>query len=378
MTPNTDATFDFIILGQGLAGSLLARELAQRDRRVLVVDDAAPNAASRVAAGLVNPVTGPRLVLTPDADPLLGTLHQTIREIETSLGTPLFHPLPLIRRFESEQMRDRWQRRLRDSAYSGYLDPRPRSPADVLPADAPLGGFRQHRTGWLDSRRLLGLLGDWLHARGLLRRDNLRHDAIRTDRHGVRIGALRAATLIFCEGYRLAQNPWFHWLPLQPAKGEILTLRTHEPLPRHIASAGRWLVPLDQHRFRFGATNGWRDIDAEPTQDGKLGLLKDLAERFPSLADAQLIDHRAGVRPGTPDRYPFLGRHPDHPALAVFNGFGSKGSLMIPWYAQRFADFLTAAAPLPAQADIARFSAAVPRSSEDEPQRSERRREDTE
>ncbi len=348
------ARTDIIILGQGLAGSLLAWELVRRGRSPIVFDDASPNAASRVAAGLVNPVTGPRLALTPDTDRLLDAMHETIAGIEARFGTPLFHPMPLIRRFESDRMLDYWRRRITDPTYVDYLDPISLLPFATEPIDAPLGGFRQLRTGWLDCAQLIRLLGHWLKVRGLLRSGKTSHDSIRIDTNGVSIGNLRAKTLVFCEGYRLADNPWFDWLPLQPAKGEILTLQTCRPLPLQISNAGRWLIPLDQNRFRFGATYDRQRIDEEPSGDGKTALMNDLAERFPGLAGASSIDYRAGVRPGTPDRYPFLGRHPIHPQLAVFNGFGSKGSLMIPWYARRFADFLIGTAPLPAQADIAR------------------------
>lgn len=355
MTQQTDDIFDIIIVGQGLAGSLLAWELAGRGRHVLVVDDASPNAASRVAAGLVNPVTGPRLALTPGADRLFGTMRRTISGIEARFGTPLFHPLPLIRRFDSERMLDFWHRRIEDPNYASYLDPQTLSPSAIAPIEAPLGGFRQYQTGWLDCGGLIRLLGDWLQIGRSLRRSSINHDRISVGAGYVGIGGLRAGTLVFCEGYRLADNPWFDWLPLQPAKGEILTLQAEYDLPQRISSAGRWLVPLGRKRFRFGATYGWHRIDDKPTNDGKGILRMDLTECFPSLADAMLIDHRAGVRPATRDRHPFLGRHPSHPRLTVFNGFGSKGSLMIPWYAKRFADFLIDDEPLPEQADIARF-----------------------
>ena len=52
-----------------------------------MLDDAAPNAAPRVAAGLINPVTGPRLVKTPLADELLPVLTAILRDLEGRLGT---------------------------------------------------------------------------------------------------------------------------------------------------------------------------------------------------------------------------------------------------------------------------------------------------
>lgn len=55
---------DYIIVGQGLAGSLIALNLLRRGKSVRVIDDGHKHAASKVAAGLINPITGRRHVLT--------------------------------------------------------------------------------------------------------------------------------------------------------------------------------------------------------------------------------------------------------------------------------------------------------------------------
>ena len=67
------------------------------------------------------------------------------------------------------------------------------------------------------------------------------------------------------------------------------------------------------------------------------------------------MQKKVGVRPGTKDRKPFLGRHPYHPQLAVFNGFGAKGSLMIPWYSQHFSQYLLGKGEIFSSADIKRY-----------------------
>lgn len=354
--PGESHRYDALIIGQGLAGSLLAWELKARGWNILVLDDAAPNAASRVAAGLINPVTGPRLVKTPLADKLLPALAASLHDLEGHFGTHFLHRMPLLRRFDSERMHGRWQRRVRDPAYRDYIDHRPRKPEDLAPCDAPLGGFEQGQTGRLDTAALVDQLRDWLSAESALRDASIAYRDIQVGPRDVRWRDLTADRLIFCEGYRLTANPWFDWLPLQPAKGEILTLEAREELQPRILIAGRWLVPIGEHRFRFGATYGWEQLDEVPTRAGREELLTDLAADFPTLAqDAALREHLAGVRPGTRDRHPFMGMHPQIPTLGVFNGFGSKGSLAIPWYARRFADFLTADAPLPAEADIRRW-----------------------
>lgn len=354
--PGNSHHYHTLILGQGLAGSLLAWELAARGQRILVLDDASPSAASRVAAGLINPVTGPRLVKTPLADRLLPTLYTSLHDLEERFGTRFLHPMPLLRRFDSERMRGFWRRRIGDPDYRGYLNPEPLQPPNLAPCTAPLGGFAQDGTGWLDTDALVRHLGDSLRSESMLISATVSYENIRIERQGVRWQDLTADRIVFCEGYHLGSNPWFDWLPLQPAKGEILILETSDALAPRILNAGRWLVPIGGHRFRFGATYDWEPLDESPSAAGRDRLLADLSERFPALAKtAVLRGHRAGVRPGTRDRHPFLGLHPNVPALGVFNGFGSKGGLAIPWYARRFADFLTTGASLPPEADIRRW-----------------------
>jgi glycine/D-amino acid oxidase-like deaminating enzyme len=71
----------------------------------------------------------------------------------------------------------------------------------------------------------------------------------------------------------------------------------------------------------------------------------------------QTIDQQAGIRPGTPDRYPFIGRHPHLRSLWICNGFGARGTLTVPWYAGELARHLVDGTPLPTEADIRRVPA---------------------
>src|ERR1700754_85545 len=62
--PDGRKSFDFVIVGQGLAGTALAWHLRWRRFRVLVLDRRDAVTSSRVAAGLLTPITGKRLALT--------------------------------------------------------------------------------------------------------------------------------------------------------------------------------------------------------------------------------------------------------------------------------------------------------------------------
>ncbi|HNM27974.1 MAG TPA: FAD-dependent oxidoreductase, partial [Saprospiraceae bacterium] len=74
-------------------------------------------------------------------------------------------------------------------------------------------------------------------------------------------------------------------------------------------------------------------------------------------APYEIVAHRAAVRPSTKDRRPFLGLSLLDPRVALFNGLGTKGALLAPYWAQHLADHLLNGAALDPEVDIRRFSA---------------------
>lgn len=358
---DSDANRDIAIVGLGLAGSLLAWELARLGRDPLVIDDGR-DGSSRVAAGLVNPITGPRIRLTPGSDRLLPALHRCIGGIERELGIeqPLFHPVDMLRPFRDQDMRERWRERLADADYAGFLPAQPLNATELRPCVAPLGGFRQRGTGWLEIPRLLDALQDWLERRGSLARTHLdpKRVVCRDGQVFLDDQRIRVRHLVFCDGWRLTLNPWFDWLPMQPAKGEILNLEGEAPTQRHIYNAGRWLIPLGDGRLRFGATNSWQPLDSLATKAARDQLQGELRRLFPTLAGhLRIAEQVAGVRPGTRDRQPLIGNHPQAPRIHVFNGFGAKGSLLIPSHAARFARVLCGRDSIAPETNIQRYTA---------------------
>lgn len=345
---------DFLIIGQGLAGSLLAFELMRRGYRVMLVDDGGDN-ASKVAAGLINPVTGMRWVKSADVDMLLPVAQRFYRHLAEALGQMFYIEKPMLRLFRNEAEIQRAEQRLKSASYQAYLDAI--QPAGQVPGiTAPFGFIRQRQTGYLLTRPLLASLKAFFIA----------HDSYRQARFDYRdlVLALKprwrdisAGRVIFCEGHLARANPWFSWLPFQIVKGEILDLQCERgQLPDVLLNYRHWLIPLTENQFRTGATFEHKQLDCQPTALAKNRLLAGLAGISENLAQAMITDHQAGIRPCTLDKQPFIGLHPRHPELAVFNGFGAKGSLQIPYYSQGFADFLAGFRPPPA--DISRHYAA--------------------
>ncbi|MBD3670094.1 MAG: FAD-dependent oxidoreductase [Gammaproteobacteria bacterium] len=344
---------DVLIVGQGLAGSLLASELIAQGQRIRVLDNRHRHASSMVAAGLINPVTGRRLVKSPYTEDWMAAAWSCYRQLESELGLALLFEKPMWRLFTSAKQREIWQQRQSQEEYAGFLSTPDTEPASLY--QAPHGMGKVSHTAYVDTKVMLTALRDWLEQQDAYLEREVEYEAIHPRQGHVEVDGLKARQLVFCEGYRGMHNPWFGQLPLTPVKGEILTLSHDTDLPDLIANFGKWLLPIDTNLFKLGATYDWEHLDNVPTQAARQHLLDALAKVLSHPLSTTLQAHEAGVRPNSRDRLPLIGPHPDHRSLYIFNGFGSRGALMIPYYASQLAAHMRQGEALPSHCDIARF-----------------------
>ncbi len=346
--PASPDALDFVVVGQGLAGTLLALELERRGRRVLVADDGWRTAASRVAAGVLNPVTGMRIVKTLGADDLLPAAKRVYSALGERFGETFFREVPFYRFYSSEHEREIKAKRVADPEYAGWISED--VPAGTLCGGAladRLGGFFVHRAGWLDIPKLLDCARAEWRSRGVLLEENFDYGDVEISRAGTRWrGRDVRGGIIFCEGFRVRENPWFSHLKWQPAKGEFveLELAGTENFQSQILKGNVVAIPLGGARWRVGTNYDRETLDTVPTPEVAERLRRAFSAMFVKLPSAeavpQLVAHRAGVRPAVQGALPKVGAHEKFPKLFLFNGFGSKGVTWIPLYAERFAEKL--------------------------------------
>lgn len=97
-------------------------------------------------------------------------------------------------------------------------------------------------------------------------------------------------------------------------------------------------MPVGNGEFRMGATYDWNNLNEIPTTEAREELCGKLEQVF--SGDYKITEHVAGIRPTTHDRRPVLGLHPEFPQVGVFNGLGSKGCMLGPYFAKQFSDML--------------------------------------
>lgn len=339
--------FDFVIVGQGLAGTLLGLELEKRGRKVLVVDDGWKTAASQVAAGVLNPVTGMRIVKTLGADDLVPAAKRVYAELGERFGETFFRETPFYRFYTSEHERNVKAKREADPDYAGWLSED--VPAGTLCGGGladRLGGFFVNRAGWLDIPKLLDRVrAEWCF-REVLLEEKFDYAELEVSRLGAKWrGRDVFGGIIFCEGFRVRENPWFVHLKWQPAKGEFveIELAGTEKFQAQILKSSVAAIPLGGNRWRVGTNYDRETLDTVPTPEVSERIRRSFCSIFPEIQNpdaAKIVAHRAGVRPAVQGTLPKVGAHEKFSKLFLFNGFGSKGVTWLPLYAERFAEKL--------------------------------------
>ena len=322
------------IVGGGLAGCSLAWALRWRGCRVILVDRGEPDTSTKVAAGIINPITGPNLTLSWRFGDLWGAALDFYQRISETCGSPLFHQIPLLRLFDSDRQVARWAKRCNDKRYPRLCDPAPEVPPCYA---SEFGGFQTPAAGYLDTGAFLSatrsaLAGDWQEG-------EFPH------------GAAPGGAVIFCEGMGATANPLFDWVTFKPAKGEVLTVESDDlPSDRIVNRGGVWLLPIGGNRFRAGATYRWGATDSDPTAEGR----DEIETRLRRLVSVPLtvVGHRAAVRPVIRASRLLIGMHPARPEVGFFNGLGSKGVLTAPYFAQQFAAALLGQGEIDPEVDL--------------------------
>lgn len=338
----TNQHYDYFIIGQGLAGSILAYELIERGKSVLVLDNNHHHSASVVAAGLINPITGHRLNITDNFNQFMPAAKVFYSDAEETFGAQFFHELQQFRLLKNQGQYDYWQKRSEQEEYQRLLGLRHESHKDFR--ENGFGILEILQSGYVDVVKLLNKTAKYLQVKNALLETKLDYASIEYSDKQIQIGSYRASSIIFCEGYQAIHNPLLKDLPFKLSKGDVLTLNIANANSRTTLNWGNWLLALD-NQHKLGSSYVWKELDTTPDNKTKDKLLTSLQDY--THFEYELTNHQSGIRPTTTQRQPFVGKISNINNAYCFNGFGSKACLLAPYYANQFINFLLNAKPLP-------------------------------
>lgn len=344
---------DFFIVGQGLAGSLLAKALLRRGRTVHVVDDRWKSSSSQVAAGLMTPLTGRRFTLTKDYPELFAAAQDRL----TQLG--VFRPTHVYRMFVDEEQRAKGLKRTECVTCQPFIARVTSARGELDAALTDEFGGALMNGAWVDLPKLLSDIRSELVAAGRLTEATFDPADLTASAEGVVWREIRAGAVVYCDGYKSAQRGPFMYLPWQPAKGEALTLKASVADKPFILNREGWALPLGQGVWRTGTNWQWDQLDEAPTEPQKEKLIRRFRGYFAEDVKVEVAAHIAGVRPCTSDNHPFMGTHPQQARTHLFGGLGPRGTVWAPAMADEMAAYLCEGRALRPECSLSRFAYAA-------------------
>ncbi len=346
-------TCDYLIVGQGIAGSVLALMLEKKGKSVFIIDKFSVNSSSQVAAGLVNPITGRRIVKSWMADEALPYAFKFYSDFEKEFGEKVFHSIDALEVTGSVHEYNEWTRRMDEQNLQHYF-------SDDAPNELYRDKIRDFvklvritSSGWLDLARFTSILRKKFLATNLLKDELFEFENLKVEESWISYKEINAKKIIFCEGYKCLQNKFWENVPLVPAKGEIVVIDCKDLPQEYILLSGMFIIPIGNNQFRCGATYEWKFENELPTETGKSKLLEMLNNVL--KVEFEILQHTSGVRPTVKDRRPILGNHPNHQNIFIFNGLGTKGVSLAPYFANHFIEHLENDARLLSEVDVGRF-----------------------
>ncbi|UTW64017.1 FAD-dependent oxidoreductase [bacterium SCSIO 12741] len=347
---------EWIIVGQGLAGSCIARQMEAQNMDFLLVDNQLERSSSLVAAGLYNPVVFRKFNLSFQAKKLVPYLRKFFGQIESEFGVEVHQDLPIYKLFHSHEEANNWAARCTEPGFDAFMD------KDLLPAgfvesaECSFGAGRVKQAGRVNLPLLLQTLQAYFLEKSLLVTGEIQDLQANTEGFELSLTdgkTIQGQKVILCDGHLAKNENWFSYLPLGATKGDVLTVKIPGLKTDGVLNKGFFILPLGDDLFRVGATYEWGNSSYDLSEKGRQELLEKL-EGVVQLP-YEVIDQQSGLRPTVGDRRPLIGEHPKQKGLYTFNGLGSKGVMLAPYYSEHMVDYLLGKSELDPDVDLKRY-----------------------
>lgn len=344
---------NILIIGAGLAGTTLALELIQRELNVSVIDNPQPNSSSRTAAGILNPLVPRNVMKTWKCDSIFPEVFTYFKRWEKTFHAEFIDEFPTLQIHKIPNHTKNWKKRSKEKGFKDLIAPLEENQFESL--NLPFEAAWCQQTGRLNVTSFLEFAHRFLHenSRSFIHAQVDYSEFKPCGEHWVYQNK-EYDSIVFCEGVGMLQNPFFNGLPLNPSGGDILRLSIKGLNPNYTYKRKEWLVPIGNDEWLAGSTYRSGDLSTIPLEENAELILSELEKWIPQ--PMELLEHKTAPRPTVGTRRPFMGEHPNHKGLFVYNGLGSKGSSLCSWLSPLYADYISSGKnELPAEVEINQY-----------------------
>lgn len=312
-----------LVVGAGLSGICVSLQLQKNNCAVTLVDNGV-NFSSRVAVGMINPLVFRRMTKSWRVDDFLPYLKTFYSTIEKQTDSHFFFPVPIRRLFSSEQERDFWLKKEKREDFQPYMNKVSSEDYAYDQGKNPFGSGRVNETFFLDTELFYKKTITYIEQKGIILREEFDFNSLKDNNYN----GVKYDEIIFCQGYLNKDNSYFNYLPIDPTKGQVITIKS-KSLPEDVSLNRKcFILPKGEQKFKVGSTYEWHNTTTHITEESKLHILENLSYIIDEKVE--VIEQIAGVRPTVKDRRPVIGTHPEYKNYHIFNGLGAKGYMLAP------------------------------------------------
>lgn len=343
---------DYIIVGLGLAGIAFAEELQKNNKTFVVFEDDSQT-SSFVAGGVYNPVILKRFTPVWNAKEQLKVALPFYQSLEQKLAIKIDTKFLTRKAFKSIEDQNNWFAASDKRLLSEYMNPQiSKERKEGIIGDFGFGEV--YKTGRIDTKKLINAYRKHLQEKDQMMYSKFEHNALEIQNDNLQYQNITSKFIVFSEGYGMVNNPFFNYLPLNEAKGELITIHAPDLKIDFLLKSTLFVLPLGNNQYKVGATFNWKDKTSEPSTEGR----NELIEKLKNVINTPytIIGQSAGIRPTVKDRRPLIGVHPEYNRLAILNGLGTRGVMIAPTVAQNLFSHLENGIELDSEIDIKRFT----------------------
>lgn len=342
---------DYLIVGFGIAGMSLAFQLQSEGKSILIIDGKEEK-ASIVAAGLYNPIVLRRFTLAWDAEKQMEYAKFFYADLSVFLNKNTTQNLPVYRKFNSPEEQNNWFQGIDKPLMGKYLSPYLKdSPSEFVDGDYKFGEVKH--TGRVLIASIYETYRDKLLEQNKFLKEEFDFNKLKINDDHIVYNSIKAKRIVFCEGHKLKENPYFNYLPLIGNKGSYIIFKCPNLKLKVALKSYYFIIPLGNDLYKFGATYEYHFKNTNHDKSTRTELINRLEELIKS--PFEVVNQVTGVRPTVKDRRPLLGNHLKYKPLYVMNGMGTRGVLLAPLCSFYLKNFMEKGEALPEEMNIKRF-----------------------
>lgn len=337
MLDNINNQKEFLIVGSGIAACTVAHILHQNKLSFKIISNPNLSNSSLIAPGMWNPIVFKRMLKSWKANELIDFLIPFYQNIEIKTNSSFLSQRLLIKNFYEQQEIDLWNKKANENLSEFLQCP------ITFSKDLNLSGSKLtekvgivNRAGNINTLQYIKATLNYF--KEYYEEQTFLHNSLNVSNNNINYNHENYKNVIFCEGYLIKENPFFNFIKLKPAKGELLNIKAENlNINNSIINKDGFIFKKNDSEFIVGSTYSWDELNENITETAKAELINKLNQLI--TCNYQIKSQCAGVRPSSTDRRPIIGPHPKFKNLYVFNGLGAKGVMLAPFLANNFVNF---------------------------------------